>query len=153
MEHRSFRHGGGSGTWEYGKPAVQPVFVWQTVIENAPTYSVTIPETAAVNGDVETVSANAGALRADQAIVVSVAADNKFKLENGKSSTVGYQLFVGDSTTAVNAGGTILSTGNTSQNGEAASVKIRFALSENAPYAGNYSGTCKFVVSVEDNAS
>lgn len=32
------------GAWEYGKPAVQPVLNRQTPLQNAPAYTITIPE-------------------------------------------------------------------------------------------------------------
>ncbi len=52
------------GSWEYGKPAVQPVLSWQTVIQNAPAYIVTIPEKATAGGEAVSVSlSEVGALR------------------------------------------------------------------------------------------
>lgn len=134
------------GTWEYGKPAVQPVFTWQTVIQNAPTYSVMIPETATVDGNAVTVSADAGALRADQTVEVAVDKSNAFKMTNGGNDSVGYEVFVGESTAAVEAGGTVLSTGNTSQT---AQVSVKFKLDSTPAYAGIYTGTCIFAVSVK----
>lgn len=138
------------GTWEYGKPAVQPIFTWQTPVPNTPTYTVTIPANATVNGDAVTVSANAGALRTDQTVEVAVDAENSFELTNGGTGIVNYQLFVGDSTTAAIAGDTVLTTGNTNQ---AAQMSIRFALDGTPVYAGTYTGACTFAVSVKQSAS
>ena len=139
------------GNWEYGKPAVQPVFTWQTVIQNAPTYSVTIPETATVDGNAVTVSADAGALRADQTVEVAVDETNSFALTNGGSGQLSYQVFAGESTTAVSAGQTVLTAANTG--GNTRQVSIRFGLSGTPVYAGTYSGTCTFAVSVKQSAS
>lgn len=139
------------GTWESGKPAVQPVFTWQTPIQNTPTYTVTIPTTAAVSGDTVTISADAEALRANQEVVVAVDAANNFALTNGGTDSVNYQLFVGDSTAAVNAGEAVLTAANTGE--ETKQVSIRFGLSSTPVYAGTYTGTCTFAVSVKERAS
>lgn len=140
------------GAWTSGKPAVQPVFIWQMVIQNTPTYSVIIPEKATINSDAVDISANAGAFRADQTVEVEVDANNIFSLSNGGTDSLTYQIFAGDSSDSVEAGETVLSTGNTR---ETTSASIRFALKEGEvpSYAGIYTGTCTFVVSVKQSAS
>lgn len=83
-------------------------------------------------------------------VVVAVDADNSFALTNGRTGTAEYQILVGDSTTAVKAEEAVLTIGNTNRT---AQVSIYFALSGTPVYAGTYTGTCTFAVSVKQNAS
>ena len=140
--------------WEYGKPAVQPVFIWQQTIENAPVYTVTIPEKATAGGDAVNVTMYAGALRADQQVTVRVAEDNDFNLyyggdENGESIT--YNAYVNGGSTALTAGALVLSGGNMQSGGNTASAALTFNASK-PKFAGDYTGTITFTVSVENAA-
>ena len=138
------------GTWEYGKPAIQPVFTWQNVIQNAPTYSVTIPEKATAEGDAVSVSMTGSALLAAQQVEVSVAEDTAFNLYYGGNTnddSIAYQVFAGDSQTALTAGQTIL-TGNNTEAGKPNQVDLTFDVTGTPKYSGDYTGTITFTVSV-----
>lgn len=140
--------------WEYGKPAVQPVFIWQQTIENAPVYTVTIPEKATAGGNAVNVTMYAGSLRADQQVEVRVAEDNDFSLyyggdKNGDSIT--YNAYVNGGSTALTAGALVLSGGNMQSSASPASASLTFNASK-PKFAGDYTGTITFTVSVENAA-
>lgn len=138
------------GAWEYGKPAIQPVFTWQNVIQNAPTYSVTIPEKATAEGDAVSVSMTGSALLAAQQVEVSVAEDTAFNLYYGGNTnddSIAYQVFAGDSQTALTAGQTIL-TGNNTEAGKPNQVGLTFDVTGTPKYSGDYTGIITFTVSV-----
>ena len=143
------------GTWEYGKPAVQPVFIWQTPIQNTPTYSVTIPEKATAGGQAAGVAlTSAGALRADQQVTVSVAEDTNFNLYYGGNTSddsIAYQAFAGGNQTALKGGDAILTSGNTAT-GQTSQVSLTFHVTGTPKYSGSYTGTITFTVSVKDAA-
>ena len=140
------------GAWEYGKPAVQPVFTWQTVVVNVPTYFVTIPEKAEVGGEASISITSAGALRADQQVEISVAENTVFNLYYGgdvNDDAIAYQIFADGSKTALEAGGAVLTSGNTAE--EAPSkADLTFAVADTPKYSGTYTGTLIFTVSVEE---
>lgn len=140
--------------WEYGKPAVQPVLSWQQVIENAPVYTVTIPEKATAGGDAVSVTMHAGALRTNQQVAVRVAADNDFNLYYGgntSSDSIRYNAYVNGGSAALTAGALVLSGGNMQSGGNTASASLTFNASK-PKFAGDYTGTITFTVSVENAA-
>ena len=139
--------------WEYGKPAVQPVFIWQQTIENAPVYTVTIPEKASAGGDAVNVTMYAGALRADQQVTVRVAENNDFSLYYGGDETgesITYNAYVNGGSTALTAGALVLSGGNMQSGGNSASAALTFAAAETPKFAGDYTGTITFTVRTEE---
>lgn len=139
------------GTWEYGKPAVQPVLSYQTPVENAPTYTVTIPETATVGGEAATVSMTGSALLATQEVVVTVDENTDFNLYYGgdtSDDSVAYALYVDGGTTAVTAGDTVLTGGNTAEE-QPNSADLNFTATETPKYSGSYSGSITFNVSMQ----
>lgn len=142
------------GSWEYGKPAVQPVFIWQTPIQNTPTYFVTIPEKAEVGGEISVSITAAGALRADQQVTVSVAENTVFNLYYGgdvNNDAIAYQVFADGSKTALEAGGAVLTSGNTAE-GTPSKADLTFNVIDTPKYSGTYTGTLIFTVSVKDAA-
>ncbi len=139
------------GEWEYGKPAVQPVLSYQTVVANAPKYSVTIPETATVGGEAATVSMTGSALLATQEVVVTVDENTDFNLYYGgdtSDDSVAYALYVDGGTTAVTAGDTVLTGGNTAEE-QPNSADLNFTATETPKYSGSYSGSITFNVSMQ----
>lgn len=141
------------GSWEYGKPAVQPVLSWQTVIQNAPAYIVTIPEKATAGGEAVSVSlSEVGALRADQYVAVSIAADTEFELYYGGNSTddaITCEAYANGGETALTAGETILTSGNTAA-GVSSETELTFEVTGQPKYAGSYIGTITFNVTVQE---
>lgn len=142
------------GDWEYGKPAVQPVFSWQNVVENIPTYTVTIPEKAQVNGEAVSVSAEAGALRHDQTVMVRIDDNAVFTLYPDGDTTktgVDYAVYAADSEASLAAGGIVLESGNT-ESGAPATVSLTFKTAEEPKYAGKYTDTVTFNISTGTTA-
>lgn len=139
------------GEWEYGKPAAQPVLSWQNVIENAPAYTVTIPETVTVDeSETFIVTATVSAMAAEKQVQVAVDGSQIFELtlDDDSSVKLPYTLKNGENTIA--AGGTVLNTGNTAED---APVSVTLTIEPGAAkYSGIYTGTITFTVGVGDAA-
>lgn len=139
------------GTWETGKPAVQPVLSWQTAIENSPSYTVTIPEQAAM-GDTVSISVSADALKSTQTVEVRTVQDAVLELSYSSepgSDSITYEMFVDNSDTALPAGGLLIESGNAPSDQPAKST-LRFVLTGTPKYAGSYTGTLVFQISVKE---
>lgn len=90
------------------------------------------------------------ALLAAQQVEVSVAEDTAFNLYYGGNTnddSIAYQVFAGDSQTALTAGQTIL-TGNNTEAGKPNQVDLTFDVTGTPKYSGDYTGTITFTVSV-----
>ncbi len=116
-----------------------------------PTYSVTIPAKVELADNGSGIYANSGIIDAqdvflepNQAIVVTISGD--FELENEIDSgiTVGYQA---EGPNGIVGNGDIVTAFDTSD--EPQSVNVEFSTSEEPEYAGNYSDTVTFGISVE----
>lgn len=118
-----------------------------------PTYTVTVPATVtlakAADGSYKqdaTITATDVRLLEDQTITVTLASD--FKLITGAAGAtyeLDYKVTVGDSSTAIATGDTV-ATFTTDTNSQ--SSTLHFA-AENPTYAGEYSDTVTFTISVE----
>lgn len=115
-----------------------------------PTYTVTVPATVtlakAADGSYKqdaTITATDVRLLEDQTITVTLASD--FKLITGATYELDYKVTVGDSSTAIATGDTV-ATFTTDTNSQ--SSTLHFA-AENPTYAGEYSDTVTFTISVE----
>lgn len=110
-----------------------------------PSYTVTIPATAAVN-EALTISADAELLRDEDVLNVYVSAtsgtNNAFTLTNAEGVELGYELKNGDTVIGVND--KILSVAS----GEEESVDLSIVPDE-AKYSGNYTGTITFTIAIK----
>ena len=116
----------------------------------APTYMVTIPATVEL-GQTATISAENVIVEKGKQVEVKITstseADNTFKLRTQQGATVTYTVKKGDQ--AVTAGDSVLTVNpGTAHSG---STELSFVAPADAsiPYAGTYTGTVTFTVSVE----
>ena len=83
---------------------------------------------------------------------ISVAENTVFNLYYGgdvNDDAIAYQIFADGSKTALEAGGAVLTSGNTAE--EAPSkADLTFAVADTPKYSGTYTGTLIFTVSVEE---
>ena len=121
-----------------------------------PAYTVTIParvELAEGGEDVYTgtdeITAQSVFLKPDQSIEVTLTSDSGFKLANETDSTVklGYKAEAGDVTVTADNNGAVVATFGTST--EEQSQPITFTTTETPEYAGTYSDTVVFGISVK----
>ena len=121
-----------------------------------PAYTVTIParvELAEGEEDVYTgsdeITAQSVFLKPDQSIEVTLTSDSGFKLANETDSTVklGYKAEAGDVTVTADNNGAVVATFGTST--EEQSQPITFTTTETPEYAGTYSDTVVFGISVK----
>ena len=121
-----------------------------------PAYTVTIPakvELAEGEEDVYTgsdeITAQSVFLKPDQSIEVTLTSDSGFKLANETDSTVklGYKAEAGDVTVTADNNGAVVATFGTST--EEQSQPITFTTTETPEYAGKYSDTVVFGLSVK----
>ncbi len=116
------------------------------VASNAPTYTITIPATVTL-GETATVTAERVSVGEQQQVAVKLTATgDAFTLTNGGSGVVEYTVTRGG--TAVNSGDTVLLL--TADSAETESVELTFGMPPRAVFAGVYTGTVTFTVSVED---
>ena len=120
-----------------------------------PAYTVTIParvELAEGEEDVYTgsdeITAQSVFLKPDQSIEVTLTSDSGFKLANETDSTVklGYKAEAGDVTVTADNNGAVVATFGTST--EEQFQPITFTTTETPEYAGKYSDTVVFGLSV-----
>ena len=93
-----------------------------------------------------------GALRADQQVAVSIAADTEFELYYGGNSTddaITCEAYANGGETALTAGETILTSGNTAA-GVSSETELTFEVTGQPKYAGSYIGTITFNVTVQE---
>ena len=121
-----------------------------------PAYTVTIPqrvELAEGEEDVYTgtdeITAQSVFLKPDQSIEVTLTSDSGFKLANETDGTVklGYKAEAGDVTVTADNNGAVVATFGTST--EEQSQSITFTTTETPEYAGKYSDTVTFGLSVK----
>ena len=115
---------------------------------------VTIPEKAQVNGEAVSVSAEAGALRHDQTVMVRIDDNAVFTLYPDGDTTktgVDYAVYAADSEASLAAGGIVLESGNT-ESGAPATVSLTFKTAEEPKYAGKYTDTVTFNISTGTTA-
>ena len=121
-----------------------------------PAYTVTIParvELAEGEEDVYTgsdkITAQSVFLKPDQSIEVTLTSGSAFKLANEADSTVklGYKAEAGDVTVTADNNGAVVATFGTST--EEQSQPITFTTTETPEYAGTYSDTVVFGLSVK----
>ena len=121
-----------------------------------PAYTVTIPakvELAEGEEDVYTgtdeITAQSVFLKPDQSIEVTLTSGSGFKLANETDSTVklGYKAEAGDVTVTADNNGAVVATFGTSTQEQ--SQPITFTTTETPEYAGKYSDTVVFGISVK----
>ena len=114
----------------------------------APSYTVTIPATVSL-GETATISAEGVILNKGEQVIVRLTGtsdeSNAFKITTAQGAELTYTVKNGENTVAV--GDTVLVV-----NADAAtdsSTTLSFSTPENVQFAGTYSGTVTFEVSVE----
>ena len=114
----------------------------------APSYTVTIPATVSL-GETATISAEGVILNKGEQVIVRLTGtsdeSNAFKIPTAQGAELTYTVKNGENTVAV--GDTVLVV-----NADAAtesSTTLSFSTPENVQFAGTYSGTVTFEVSVE----
>lgn len=125
--------------------------------EVQPAYTVTIPATVAIDGDAVTVKAEGVKVPSGQQVVVKLTGtsetDNSFKVNSTEGASLTYEVKdSSNNTIALNAAVlTVNPDSATDGNGASGSTTLTFALASNqtVKYAGTYSGTVTFTVSVE----
>ena len=115
----------------------------------SPSYTVTIPAEITL-GDSMTVSAENVILEEDKVLTVSISEtsgeNNAFTLSNGKTGLISYSIKKDD--TVISIGDDILSVNPA--NAASGAVTLSFVPSDETPqFAGNYSGTVTFNLSVQ----
>lgn len=115
----------------------------------APTYTVTIPATAAL-GTTATVSAENVVLEKGRQVEVTLSStgedDNSFKVKTAEGAELTYAVEVSDS--PVGIGDTVLTVNP--DNADHGSVELYFTAPDSVTFAGNYSGTVNFTVAVKE---
>ena len=122
----------------------------------APSYTVTIPATVTLDGSAVEVKAEGVKVNKNSQVVVKLTgtsySGNAFKVTTTEGAELAYTVKKGD--TLVNIDDTVLSVNPdsaTDGNGASGSTSLSFSLNDTIQYAGNYTGTVTFTVSV-DNA-
>ena len=121
----------------------------EIVLAVAPTYTVTIPSTVTL-GESATVLAQNVVLESGKQMELAITGtsedDNTFKLRNDHGLTLDYEIHTQDANVLTRD--TILAVNPAiSNNG---SVDLSFLAPDTIPYAGTYTGTVTFTVSIED---
>ena len=118
--------------------------------EVAPSYTVTIPATVTLGGSAVEVKAEHVVVPFGKQVVVELTGtsgtDNAFTVETTEGAVLAYTVKIGDSTVNVNDAVLTVNPKETSSG----SASLSFALSDTIQYAGNYTGTVTFNVSVKD---
>ncbi len=115
----------------------------------APTYTVTIPSEVSLGNSFEIKAENVVLEQGKQlevALTATSGAGNAFTVSNGKTGELTYEVKVGG--TPISVGGTVLTVNPTTAS--AGSATLHFSDPTNTiVYAGDYSGTVTFTVSVK----
>ena len=114
-----------------------------------PTYTVTIPEnvTIGTEGTEKTVSAEGVVVEKGKYVSVSLAAENNFTVTTAEGATLDYTVTANGET--VDAGDEILAVNPA--DGKNGTATVTFDIDETAiQYAGTYTGTATFTISVKD---
>ena len=119
----------------------------------APMYTVTIPASVTLGNDA-TVAASGVKVAKGSQVVVKISGtsedDNAFKVRTGEGAELAYTVKNG--TKAINVGDAILTVNPdsaTDGSGASGSATLTFTLDDTIKYAGIYTGTVTFTVSVE----
>lgn len=126
--------------------------------EVQPAYTVTIPATVTIDGDAVTVSASGVKVANEKQVVVKLTGtsedDNTFKVKTTEGASLTYEVKDGSNNTiALNAAVLAVNPDSATDNtGASGNTTLTFALADDAvvKFAGTYSGTMTFTVSVED---
>lgn len=113
-----------------------------------PTYTVTIPATVMLGGAAVEVKAENVVVAKNSQVVVKLTGtsgtDNAFTVKTNEGAELTYTVKSGENDVSI--GGTVLAVNPT--NAKTGSVNLSFALADTITYAGEYSGTVTFTVSV-----
>lgn len=115
---------------------------------SAPTYTVTIPATVELGGTIEIKAENVVVEKGKQVEVKLTGTsedDNTFKLKTAENAELAYTI--NDGTNNISIGDTVLVVNP--KDTKTGSAILAFAQSGDVEFAGNYSGTVTFTVSVE----
>jgi hypothetical protein len=113
----------------------------------APTYTVTIPTSITIDGEADTISAENVVVEKGQYVSVALAENNNFKVTTDEGAELTYTV-TKDGTNI--AGGDEILAVNPAD-GKTGSADITFAIDQSAiQYAGLYTGTATFTISVKD---
>lgn len=112
--------------------------------EVAPSYTVTIPTEVTLGKEIE-VSAEKVVVEKGKAVKVKIDSYSNFELKTAEGATINYTVKNGN--TEVNAGDTILTVAT-----DSGSVTLGFVAPATVTYAGTYTGTITFTISVEQLA-
>lgn len=121
-----------------------------------PSYTVTIPENVTI-GENATVEAEGVKVDKGSQVVVKLTAtsgtDNAFTVKTAEGAVLNYTVKNGNNT--INVGDTVLAVNPdtaTDNNGASGTADLKFSLTdgETVQYAGAYTGTVTFTVSVEE---
>lgn len=128
----------------------------------APAYTVTIPEKVTLGGDAVTVKAEGVKVAKGQQVVVKLTGinvtqsnadgDNEFKVTTDEGAALKYTV-KNASGNAISKDGIVLTVNPASTTSTAVasgSAQLTFALNDTVQYAGEYTGTVTFTVSVDD---
>ena len=111
-----------------------------------PAYTVTIPTDVTIDGNSTTISAENVVVEKGKYVSVSLAADNDFTVATAEGAELTYTVTANGENIA--AGGEILAVNPA--DGKTGTANITFDIDEAAiQYAGTYTGTATFTVSVE----
>ena len=141
--------------WDFDKDTVTEAMTLYGRFISAPAYTVTIPsavklgETAAVSAS--NVNVEAGK-QLEVALTGAGSTGSAFTLESAEGATVPYSVYNGNDKIDVNDTVLTVPGGEENANG---SVTLSFKKpgESDVTFAGTYTGTCTFVVSVKENAS
>jgi len=122
-----------------------PINVRGSVITHdiAPTFTVIIPATVTL-GEAATISAENVVLAHGEQVEVSLANANGFKVKSEQGAVLTYTVTKDE--TAVNEGDTVLTVNPTS--GKTGETTLKFVAPGAAQFAGDYTGTVTFTISV-----
>ena len=112
-----------------------------------PGYTVTIPTDVTIDGNSTTISAEDVVVEKGRYVSVTLAADNNFTVTSGEGATLTYTVTKGGQPVA--AGDEILAVNPA--DGKTGTATIIFDIDESTiQYAGTYTGTATFTISVKD---
>ena len=113
----------------------------------APAYTVTIPTDVTIDGNSTTISAEDVVVEKGKYVSVSLAADNDFTVATAEGAELTYTVTANGENIA--AGGEILAVNPA--DGKTGTATVTFDIDESAiQYAGTYTGTATFTISVKD---
>ena len=141
--------------WDFESSQVTEAMTLYGRFISAPTYTVTIPSTVNL-GETAVISASGVNVEAGKQLEVSLtgtgSTGSAFTLESAEGATVPYAVYKGND--KINVSNTVLTVPGGEENANG-SVTLSFKKPEESDvtFAGTYTGTCTFVVSMKQNAS